>query len=227
MNLKQHYTALWEKAFDKFKNDQFDYDPMLDDPSDNRMGLTLLAYPDIETRQNIGRLLDALKKTDPSQYYYPLTDIHVTVLSIISCTANFQLEEVKPERYIDLLYDILSTSPKFNIAFKGITASSSCIMIQGFPLGNQLNLLRDSLREKLKKSGLRQSLDERYLLKTAHSTVVRFKKPLHNKSAFLQELLKYRDFPFGTFEVKNIELVYNDWYHRGERVKQLYDFELG
>src|SRR5690554_5948089 len=148
MNLKQHYTALWEKAFDKFKNGQFDYDLMLDDPSDSRMGLTLLAYPDIETRQNIGRLMEALKKIDPSQYYYPLIDIHVTVLSIISCTANFQLEEIKPERYIDLLSDILAASPKFNIAFKGITASSSCVMVQGFPLDNQLNLLRDSLREK-------------------------------------------------------------------------------
>jgi hypothetical protein len=39
-------------------------------------------------------------------------------------------------------------------------------------------------------------------------------------------LKKYRSFDFGKFKVKNIELVYNDWYQRERSTQQLHSFGL-
>ena len=227
MDLEKHYAALWEESLGKLRQGEFDYDLMIDDPSDNRMGLTLLIRPDLSIKEKIGQLLGPLKALEPEQYYYPPSDIHVTVLSIISCYAGFRLDHIKVEDYVALIKEAIDDISSFGIAFKGITASKAGIMVQGFPLDNQLNQLRAAIREKFSRSHLQQSLDERYLLKTAHSTVLRFQTPLQNKSLFLNALSKYRQTALGTFKVKSMELVYGDWYQKDSRVKHLHTFQLG
>lgn len=90
---------------------------------------------------------------------------------------------------------------------------------------NCLNEIRDNLRAAFKNSSLEQSLDKRYSIQTAHSTVVRFKNKFEEKDSFLKIIEKYKNFDFGTFNVNNFELVSNDWYQRDEFVRKLYDFE--
>lgn len=114
----------------------------------------------------------------------------------------------------------------FNIEFRGLTASPSCLMVQGFPENNSLTQIRDSLRVDFKETDLEQSMDKRYAIQTAHSTVFRLKEEIENKESFLDTLEKYRDYYFGTFAVDSLELVFNDWYQRKEYVKELYRFEL-
>src|SRR5690606_2914063 len=97
---------------------------------------------------------------------------------VISCYEGFQLQQINPLDYIDLVRDCLRDIPCFDIQFMGITASPSCIMIKGFPLDGTLDMIRDRLREAFKNSPLEQSLDKRYALQTAHSTVIRFKVPV-------------------------------------------------
>lgn len=110
---------------------------------------------------------------------------------------------------------------------QGITASPSGLMIQGFSEHDRLNDLREKLRAWFRHSDLQQSIDKRYVLQTAHSTVVRFRKPLQQKGAFLELLDRYRESDFGTFRVEEVELVTNDWYLRKEKVKTLGRFRLG
>lgn len=227
MDLESHYSMLWEASLSKFRQGEFEYDTMIDDPTDNRMGLTLLLRPDAVTIDKIKNFLWSLEALEPHQYYYPDTDIHITVLSIISCYAGFQLHQINVADYVALIQEALHGISSFEIMLRGITASSACILLQGFPESGVLDKLRNALREKMSKSDLQQSLDERYLLKTAHSTVVRFKSPLKNGPLFISELSKFRDYPFGNFEVKKLELVYGDWYQKNSCMKRLHLFELG
>ena len=104
--------------------------------------------------------------------------------------------------------------------FKGITASPSGVMIQGFMNNNELNDIRDRLRKEFKNSNLEQSLDKRYSIQTAHSTIIRFKTELSQKEKFLEILDKNINYDFGTFKVNKFELVYNDWYQREQYVKK-------
>lgn len=226
MNLKEHYSELYKESVKKISSGKYEIDNLIDSKSDKRFGITLLVRPSNEVKAKIEKLTIELKKAEPNQYYYPNSDIHITVMSIISCYDDFNIENIELSKYIELIKKCLPNKKNIEINFKGLTASNSCIMLQGFMNNNVLNEIRDNLRFEFKKSELEQSLDKRYSIQTAHSTIVRFRNHLNEKENFLKIIDKYADFDFGTFEIKKIELVYNDWYQRNEHVKKLYAFEI-
>jgi 2'-5' RNA ligase len=225
MNLAEHYHKLYTASIAKISSGHYETDPLIDDEKDNRFGITLVIRPDVVTNNNIQQFLSEAKAIEPDQYYYQNSDIHITLMSIISCYDGFDLKDINVEDYIQLIQEILAKHQDFKIQFKGLTASPSCILIQGF-LTDTLNEIRDDLRMGFKNSALQQSIDKRYAIQTAHSTVIRFRSALENKDALVKLIEKYRDFDFGTFEVKRIELVYNDWYQRKRFVKKLHQFSL-
>lgn len=220
------YNQLYQESLIKIKSNAYRLDPLIDDPKDTRNGMTLLARPNATVKEKIQELSDALKAIDPQQYYYPDSDVHLTVLTIISCYPTFQLSNVNLTDYIKLIQQSLEGARSFKIAFKGITASPSALMIQGFPTGDILENIRESLRLRFKESSLEHSIDKRYKIQTAHSTVVRFRKPIRKLPHFIHTMDHYRAFDFGTFDINQLELVHNDWYQRKERVQVLHQFDL-
>lgn len=226
MDLATHYTNLYIESCEKISNGNYVIDTQIDNLSDNRFGITLLIRPTEEIKNSIQLFLNELKEVDASQYYYPNSDIHITVISIISCYDGFNLNNISIQDYVTLINKCITGLNKSVINLQGITASPSAVMIQGFPSDTSINDLRDNLRTTFKQSTLEQSIDKRYSLFTTHLTVVRFRKPINNKDLFLKTLHKYRDYNFGKFEIKNIELVHNDWYQRVQFVKKLCDFNI-
>ncbi len=77
---------------------------------------------------------------------------------------------------------------------------------------------------QFKNSNVEQSLDKRYLIQTAHSTIIRFRKALSQKEKFLELLDNNINYDFGTFKVHKFELVCNDWYQREQYVKKIHEF---
>ncbi|WP_207433493.1 2'-5' RNA ligase family protein [Sabulibacter ruber] len=226
MELRAHYTQLWESTEARFKENQYEFDALLDSPTDTRLGITLLARPQGEALENILSFVQEMASLEPEQYYYPASDVHITLLSIISCYPGFKVDQIELQQYIDLVKEALVSIKPFNVEFKGITASPSCVMVQGFPQGDDLQNLRDNLRTVFRNSGLQQSIDQRYAISTAHSTVIRFRKPLQRPQAFLQKLQTCREHDFGTALIKQVELVSNDWYQRKENTQLLATFPL-
>jgi hypothetical protein len=53
---------------------------------------------------------------------------------------------------------------------------------------------------------LEQSLDKRYSIQTAHSTIIRFRRELNQKRCVLKLIDKYVDHDFGTFEIEKWNL---------------------
>lgn len=225
MNLSAHYNKLYQESAAKIAGGDYEIDQLIDAQDDYRFGITLVIRPDEITKAKIQHFLDEVKAIDPDQYYYQNSDLHITVMSIISCYTGFNLQQINVQDYVKLIEQILTKYQSFKIQFKGLTASPSCILLQGF-LTDSLNEIRDDLRVGFQSSDLQQSIDKRYAIQTAHSTIVRFRQKLNDKNKLVQVLEKYRDFDFGTFEVKEIELVYNDWYQREKFVKKLHHFKL-
>lgn len=226
MNLKTHYSNLYNTSIEKIKNDDYETDPLIESETDNRFGITLLLRPSEAVKANIQEFLSTLKSIDPNQYYYNSSDIHITVMSIISCYTGFQLKNINIQDYVKIIQDSLINSPGINIQLKGLTASPSCIMLQGFMNNEALNTIRDNLRHGFKNSNLEQSIDKRYTIQTAHSTIVRFKNKLKNKTDFIKTIEAFKNHDFGTFTVNKLELVYNDWYQKEALVEKLFEFEL-
>ncbi|HKJ42754.1 MAG TPA: 2'-5' RNA ligase family protein [Sunxiuqinia sp.] len=227
INLPDHYDLLYRNAVQKIKSGQYQADSLIDSLDDHRMGVTLLLRPSPKVNNNIQQFLYELKAIDPTQYYYPNSDMHITVLSIISCYSGFKLSQIDVDEYVEVIRQSIPRQPILEISFSGITASPSCVMIQGFPIDGSLNEIRNRLRTNFQQTNLMQSIDQRYQLQTAHSTVARFRTELKQKSKFIAVMDRYRDFDFGTFRVDALELVYNDWYQRQERVQRLHRFDLG
>lgn len=46
MNLIDHYNELYNHAIQKIQSDEYELDALIDSPTDNRFGITLLARPD-------------------------------------------------------------------------------------------------------------------------------------------------------------------------------------
>ncbi|MCX2680408.1 mutarotase [Galbibacter sp. EGI 63066] len=226
MNLKEHYRKLYNESINKISSDKYEIDNLIDSKFDQRFGITLLIRPSDEIKENIQKLLNELKTVEPNQYYYLNSDIHITIMSIISCYEGFDIKKIELPKYIELIKKCLPANQNLNIQFKGLTASDSCIMLQGFMDNDVLNEIRNKLRVEFKNSRLEQSLDKRYPIQTAHSTIVRFRKRFEQKGDFLKIIDKYSNHDFGSFEVKKLEFVYNDWYQRKGFVKKLYEFEI-
>ncbi len=224
--LTKHYNQLYENAIQQIIADSYQVDKLIDSPADKRFGITLILRPSDAVNEEIQHFLDQVKKVEPLQYFYPSSDIHVTVMSIISCYNGFKLSQIKVEDYVEIIQQSIGDLGAFEVEFRGITASPSCIMIQGFFKDHTLNQFRDNLRGNFKKTDLEQSIDVRYSIQTAHSTVFRLRQQLSNKAEFLKVIEVYRDHYFGSFTVDALEFVYDDWYQRKEKVKTLYRFEL-
>jgi 2'-5' RNA ligase len=220
------YNKMWDNALKAFENDELQLDPFIDDPKDLRRGISLLTKP-AETLLNvIMNFIEEAKTVIPEQYFYKPEEIHTTVLSIINCFSGFTLSQTNLPDYIAHIKNSLSDIKPFEIEFKGITASPSCILIKGFTDNNMLELLRTNLREEFKRSSLYNSIDKRYKIETAHCTLIRFRKEINHKNNFVSFLKKYKNNYFGKSPVTELELVYTDWYNKKEIVQVLHKFKL-
>ncbi|UUF14139.1 MULTISPECIES: 2'-5' RNA ligase family protein [Flavobacterium] len=226
MNLAEHYNQLYKTSSESILKQNYSLDSKINDPSDSRFGITLLLRPSEKIKSNIQLFLEELKAVEPNQYYYPDSDIHITVMSIISCYEDFNLNKINVEDYIKIIEKSLENLGEIKIEFRGVTASNSAIMIQGFPSDETLNNLRNKLRENFRNSTLQQSIDSRYLIATAHSTVMRFTEKLQNPEKLIEVVEQFRDYNFGEFTADKLELVFNDWYQRKENTILLKDFVL-
>ncbi|MFH6934909.1 mutarotase [Flavobacterium sp. FlaQc-30] len=226
MNLTEHYNQLYKSASEAILNGKYNLDSYINNSSDSRFGITLLARPNEKVNTEIQQFLDKLKAVEPSQYYYPNSDIHITVLSIISCYQGFSLDKIAVEEYVKTIQKSLIDLGEITIEFRGVTASNSAIMIQGFPTDESLNNLRNKLRENFKNSALEQSIDSRYSISTAHSTVMRFTEKLVNPEKLIEITEEFRDYNFGSFKVEKVELVFNDWYQREKNTIHLKNFDI-
>jgi 2'-5' RNA ligase len=226
MNLADHYAAMRTEAERRLLLGAADLDPLIDSPLDNRRGITLLARPPAAITAAIEVVLAEFWLIEPAQYYYPALDMHLTISAIISCYAGFTLDAIAPAAYGEAVQAIVRDCRPFRLTYAGLTASPGGILVQGFPQDDGLAKLRQATRAFFRRAGLQQSIDQRYRLQTAHSTVVRFRQPLANAGRLVAAIEKYKQHFIGSFEVDVVELVYNDWYQRARNTVLLQQYSL-
>lgn len=224
--MKPIYERMWHESAAKLRKGQDEVDRLIDDPSDSRRGLSLIIRPQPAVLESMASFIDRAKEIDNHQYFYSPPEIHTTVMSIVTCARGFELGQVRVSDYVELITECIEEIDDFNIRYSGVTASANCVMAQGFVSCTNLERLRATLRIRFAASGLQSSIDQRYPIETAHSTLVRFRKRLEEPDNFVSLLEEYRCIEFGRSKVTKLDLVFNDWYHRNQLVKLLHSFEL-
>ncbi|WGS62265.1 2'-5' RNA ligase family protein [Vibrio lentus] len=224
------YDDMWQRFELALKHNEYELDPYLSDlENDTRRGITALAYLNQGNRSTINeitRFQKEVRELEPQQYYHPSNELHLTVLSVISCLAEFVVTEIDVSSYIDVFRSVLKNAGKIEIRYHGVSASPNSIVIQGFPTSDTLERLRNELRTQLTEAGVRVTFDSRYKLVTAHSSIIRFKAPLNDAQQLLALCQQYRNHDFGRVVLEDFELVFNNWYQNLDVTKSLAKYRV-
>jgi len=224
------YDDMWQRFELALKRNEYELDPYLSDlENDTRRGITALAYLNQGNRSTINEITRFQKEVlelEPQQYYHPSNELHLTVLSVISCLPEFAVTEIDVNSYIDVFRSVLKNTGKIEIRYQGVSASPNCIVIQGFPTSDTLERLRNELRTQLTEAGVRVTFDSRYKLVTAHSSIIRFKAPLNDAQQLLALCQRYRNHDFGRVVLEDFELVFNNWYQNLDVTKSLAKYRV-
>ena len=201
-------------------------DPWLSRPgADDRMALTLVLRPSPEAAEAALRALKPLRRLEPRQYFYPASDLHITVLDLIPGQPGLPCPSPPLiQRYRDLLTPVLADTASFPVFLRGLTASENAVLVKGYYHFGTLDGLRARLREALAQGGL--PARERYGTRSCHLTAMRLAAPVSDPSAFLNALRQLEDHPLGVFPVCQAELVYHDWYDARKQILASFPLRL-
>jgi 2'-5' RNA ligase len=227
LDLAAHYDTLWTEASPTVESGGAILDPWLVRPGDDaRRGVTLLARPSEAVSRLLTAFVERLRAMEPEQYYQPASDLHHTVLSLFTATADHAAYLAHLPEYQDAVAEVAAATPPFAISIRGVTLTPAAVLAQGFPCDGTLASLRDRLRQALALRGLGDALDRRYRLVTAHMTLIRFAAPLRDGPRFVGALSPGRATDFGVTRVDGLELVFGDWYHTAARERTIKRYGL-
>jgi 2'-5' RNA ligase len=221
------YNRLWRDAADLLARGEVYIDPYLQRPTiDLRRGTTLLLRPSSAVLDRLQDLVAELRASEPDQYYYPRSDLHVTLLTLERAAATFEPGACPVEAYKRLFTRLFAEMRPFVISLHGISATTEAVLAQGYVPGDELNALRNDLRREMASLGLVAGLDARYYIVTAHVTFMRFQAPLRDPARFFARLTAARCRDFGAWTIDQIEFVENDWYMSRPKLRLLSDYRL-
>ncbi len=225
--LHRLYDSFWQEALDYFATGQVEVDPYLAGiRPDHRRGLSVILRPGRRVVDQFSALVGELSQVEPDQYYYQPAEFHITILSLFTATEKFQPYFDKIPLYRAALTPVLSDTERFTVHFRGITATKSTVMIQGYPEDAHLERLRDRVRQALHSHGLGEGLDTRYRITTAHVSILRFRALPHDLKRLVDVLNDYREYDFGPSTFETLQLVKNDWYMSTAHVEVLAEYPL-
>lgn len=227
IDLDSIYLGIYEKGRNAIQNQKEYIDPMIDNLSDTRMGLTVTIRPCVENEglevsENIERFIKELAIVEKEQYYYPKEDFHITLLDLIVARKDFKYTKEQVDACVSVVREAIKGVTPLEIEFRGVVASDAAVLIKGY-YQNEFEALRQKLRAEIDKSILVH--DERYPAKSCHMTVARFRKRLQNRKELLEKLSEYKNSYFGIIKVNKMELVYHNWFDSKKEILEEFYYE--
>ncbi|HNY27297.1 MAG TPA: hypothetical protein PKH31_07950 [Candidatus Sumerlaeota bacterium] len=189
-------------------------------PGDRRRGLALLIP--LVPGEALRALLDDWRGRFPEWYVYPDRDLHVTGVSLISARDGYAPGEEEVREYLDCVRVALEPIPPFTIAFEGIIASPTGLLLKGY-YEQGLDTMRTRIRQEAARRGL--PLLERYETLSAHVSLARYIRPEADREKVESLVRECEGRAFGEQPVRNLVLVHHDWYNHASRL--LADLALG
>src|SRR5574344_1083539 len=159
MSSKQLYDSIFKEHIHNIENNEIVTDKYLKtEVIDNRRGVSLIvpisigncAYTD---------LINEYYNIEPDQYFYPQTDLHITVFTYLSARDTYKNNEEINRHFKDISECVLRNIRAFTVLLYGITFSKEAGFINGYD-NNILINIRDTIRIEMKKNGL--VINERY-----------------------------------------------------------------
>ena len=223
MSSKILYDKIYNSYIDSIKKGDINTDNfLLSKSEDKRRGISLI-IPVPFNKVIYSSFIDAFRNTESDQYYYPLSDLHITIFTFISARDTYINNPKLENEFIKITETALSNVNQLLISFSGITISKEAGFINGYD-NNALILIRDCIRTEMNKKGL--NIDERYKSETAHVTFMRFKNEISNIDNFYNIIIKKKNEIIEEINLKRIELVEHDWYNTESNKRIISTFNI-
>jgi 2'-5' RNA ligase len=223
MDNKTLYDSIYQDNITYIRNGNILVDEYLaTGAKDLRRGLSLI-IPLSQITESYEAMVEGFRILAPEQYYYPTSNLHITVFDYIAARDAFARSTSIEQTYIRVTDDIVKSLASFAIVFKGIVFSREAGLLKGYDDGS-VTALRERIRKRLKDDGLPNM--ERYQSMSVHSTFMRFTKKIDNAQSFSSELELRREVELGIETVKRIVLVEHDWYNRKNLNRTIKEYEL-
>ena len=187
--------------------------------SDQRSGVNIVARPSISVLDQISALQNQLRVIEPKQYYYPGSDLHLTVLEICSGTESAHADRVLNE-VLAVAPAILSQlpSPILRQASARVDGHAGVVVFQD---SGTLSDLRQCLSSRLAARGV--SVSPRYASASAHITFMRFINQLAGR---WEQLVNFSNL-HGSWQPDELWVTSGaTWYGMKSRIKEIGPFKL-
>jgi 2'-5' RNA ligase len=213
------YDRMWQDAVRQFQAGACAGDPFLGDrePDDDRTGITLMAPLPASAVDRLRELRAECAARFPGSYLVPEADLHVTVLSLEPARSGFVARPSELEVMIDAIQDALARSGPLPVELRGLGASPAAIIACGYPGSLALDGFREAVKRRCRERDTARRVDSRYTARGAHSTLVRFVRPIFPAEQ-VAWLAAQRAVPLGGHLLDRLALVGSDWYMRARSV---------
>ena len=210
MSSKILYDKIYNSYIDSIKIGKIETDKFLSSKNeDKRRGISLI-IPVPFNKIIYSSFVDAFRSIETEQYYYPLSDLHITIFTFLSARDTYKINAKLENEFVQITEKALNNINQLLISFSGLTFSKKAGFINGYD-NNALILIRDCIRTEMNKKGL--NIDERYKSETAHVTFMRFKNEISNIDDFYNTIANKRNEIIEDINLSKIELVEHDWYN--------------
>jgi 2'-5' RNA ligase len=192
--------------------------------SDLRCGVNLICRPPNDFSALIFELQNKLKQIEPDQYYYPLTDLHLTLFEVAhslkpdAAALIGEMMASRPEAWLTGLHSFTLHSPRMAYDERG------CLL--RFESDEQFTSLRCLISTRVSVLGI--PLKPRYGSASAHVTFMRYVRPLTTNlkdwSDLLCDLARHMTL---TWSVREFWLTWGaTWFGMRSRIKERGPYSL-
>jgi 2'-5' RNA ligase len=189
---------------------------------DHRMGISLI-IPILTIKDVYEKVVNDFISIDPNQYYYPFSDLHITVFDFAKGSSSYVFNAFREQQLMQICDELFKDMNLFEINFRGIIFSIEAGMIKGYD-SDILTSIRNKIRSALQRNNI--PLDERYKSESAHVTFCRFKNTIAKIDPFIELIENMKEYDFGNQFIDNIELVEHDWYNMANKKRIIKTYKL-
>ena len=209
--LQNGYDRMWEAGRVDVEAGNVDADPVPTATS-LRWGVSIVAKVALPLAATLEVLADRCRHLCGENHtFYTRANFHVTVRSCEFHRFGVSQNDPSVRAYQTVLADVCRRHGPFEVAYCGLNANRTGAIVQGYPVTNALQALREELHDQLAELGFRRGPEEDGARHTAHSSLVVFGGPVTDPVGLCKWVGANRETRYGTARVTHLSLV---WYNR-------------
>jgi len=195
-------------------------------PTDMRCGVNIICRPPNDVLQYIVSIQEYLSGFEPDQYYYPPSDLHLTLVEICHSRSPEEANSIAGVVGSEIRRIAAMTSPP-KVDSPMLVFDSQAVALNFLPTDDALQDARQSILERLSTLGI--STDSRYEIRSAHVTLMRYITPLRSTSEeWVSNLVNFPANPKLVWLLSPVWLTWGaNWYGMRSRIEEIGPIQLG